>query len=400
MARILSRWLEEEALTFSLRDPEVFVDAMDRMVEALPESTRLLALGQPLYHTNEFLVLRNQLFQRLVQAHDYTAIALDTGLARAREVDDFVKGCNKLSLDGALGRVAGPGFGYHAADRELLSWMREYNRDVAMGQKIGFHGFRPTVLESPKETLFFLLDYLESQGTPEPSRRARWQSLLCDDTVWEVADGSKTQALTLRLELEDLVADLERQRPKLWDRDRIAYLQALAHASVGRSLLAAHTTVSRAEKRTELLDATAAEVLKNVLERESGRVLAVGHNTLFRTTSTSPGEGWPPGAHLRSYLGEAFVAIGGALGSSFSLEIPRPEEETVESALMELRAPAFLLITSPIKALAKAGLPTRAALPEAHGYSPISAGCLEEFEALMFVPTVSHAVPNELFAPG
>lgn len=410
MTRILTRWLEEEALTFSLRDSEVFTDAVDRMVEALPPDLRLLGLGEPLHGGEEFLLLRNQLFQRLVEVHGFTAIALESGLTRGRRVDDYVRCRGEETLESVLDTGFDHGLGQLEANRELLKWLRRRNERLPEDQRAGFHGFDlptgTTRCQSPRDSLFFALDYLEKDSPSDnDSRRERWDELLGPDQPWEDpsafshperSPGATLQARELRHELEDLISEFERRRPEFWDTDRVSYLQAYQHAVVARVLLNYHAALARRAGASTLLgirDALMADNLLNILTREQGKVLAFAHNSHLQTSFAQLPwyQWWPAGSHLRRLLGDSFVTIVGALGTSLANGLERPEKGTVEAALMELRSPAFLLITRSVKTLAASGLPKRSPGSRNPSYIPISKESLQDFQALIFLPTASYS---------
>src|SRR5215213_172701 len=87
-------WARREAIPFDMASDQSFDLAVDRMVAAMGGSVELLGLGEPMHGAAEFLVLRNRLFQRLVEAHGFTAIALESSFPRARVVNDYVSGVN------------------------------------------------------------------------------------------------------------------------------------------------------------------------------------------------------------------------------------------------------------------------------------------------------------------
>ncbi len=408
MQNTVSRWLTDEALTFSLRDPEVFDDAVDRMVEALPESLELLALGEPLHGGEEFLTLRNQLFCRLVEAHGYRAIAIESGLTRGQRVDDYVRWRSDESLESVLANGFDHGLGEVEANRTLLQWMRAYNEEALEEQRIGFHGFDlptgTTRCQSPRDSLFFVLDYFDEVSEANPARRTRWDQLLGEYAPWEdpraflepsVSPGDRPETQILRGQVEDLIAELERRRPELWDQDRVAYLTAYQHAVVGRALLNYHSALASQAGANALLgirDALMADNLKNILEREEGKVLAFAHNSHLQSSFAQLPwyQWWPAGSHLRKLLGERYVSIAGALGWSMANELERPEKGSLEDALMELRSPAFLLVTPGMRALGEAGFPSRSGSERNRTYQPLTGQVLQDFEALIFLPTVSY----------
>ena len=54
------------------------------------DSVELIGFGEPMHGAAEFLVLRNRLFQRLVEAHGFTAIAIESSFTRARVVNEYL----------------------------------------------------------------------------------------------------------------------------------------------------------------------------------------------------------------------------------------------------------------------------------------------------------------------
>ena len=113
-----------EAIPFSLESVEGFSAAADRAVAALDGSVEVLGLGEPLHGGDEFLVLRNRLFERLVEAHGYSAIAVESSFPQSLIVDDYVVGAGASSFDDVKERGFSHGFGRLAANRELVEWMR------------------------------------------------------------------------------------------------------------------------------------------------------------------------------------------------------------------------------------------------------------------------------------
>lgn len=378
MSRILDRWLQEEALTFTLRDHDVFSDAVDRMMDVLPGDLRLLCLGEPLAHGEEFLLLRNRLYQRLVERHGFTAIALQTGLTRARRLDEYARSMSKQSLDEALQTGFDGALGQLRANAELLEWIRNYNQARSPEQRVGIHGFDLPggggPADGPEQSMSYALDYL---------RQVRDERL---ETMGEAS----------RFELEDLICELERRRPELWESDRLCYLQAYQHAVVARALFNHHAALARGWGSDVLLgirEAVMADNLLSILARERGKVLVFAHNSHLQESAVQAPQGrwWPAGAHLRRLMDSGIVALAGALGTSLAYGVGRPEKLTVEAALMELRSAAFLLSTEAVKKMAAAGLPRRSEVSENGTYSALSGPMLQEFEGVIFLPAVSAA---------
>src|SRR3954469_24088359 len=185
----LDDWARREAIAFDMDSAESFNGAVDRMVAALGQSVDLLGLGEPTHGREEFLVLRNRLFQRLVEAHGFTAIAIESSFPRARVVNDYVCGASSasgpMSYDDIQDAGFSHGFGRSPENRELAEWMREYNADPAHAVKLQFYGFdSPTEMmwsDSPRRILEFVLDYLTSVADQSDQRRERIAELLGED---------------------------------------------------------------------------------------------------------------------------------------------------------------------------------------------------------------------------
>ena len=148
-------WVAREAISFTLDSPANFAAAVDKLVAALGGEVELLGIGEPTHGADEFLVLRNRLFQRLVEAHGYSAIAIESSFTRGRVVDDYVAGRSVASYDDVKDTGFSHGFGAPAPNRELVEWMRNYNAEPSHRNKLRFYGFdSPTEMtgaDSPRQ---------------------------------------------------------------------------------------------------------------------------------------------------------------------------------------------------------------------------------------------------------
>lgn len=108
--------------------------------------------------------MRNRLFQRLVEAHDYSAIALESSFPPSHIINEYVAGRGPASYEAVRDTGFSHGFGKLEANRELVEWMRAYNADSTHRIKLQFYGFdSPTEMmgaDSPSRVLHFVLDYL------------------------------------------------------------------------------------------------------------------------------------------------------------------------------------------------------------------------------------------------
>src|SRR5438128_2053449 len=83
----LNDWIGHEAISFSIETPDA---AIDKMMASLDSSVELLGFGEALHGGEEILMLRNRLFQRLVEKHGYRAIAIESTFPQARHVNEYI----------------------------------------------------------------------------------------------------------------------------------------------------------------------------------------------------------------------------------------------------------------------------------------------------------------------
>src|SRR5438046_1485733 len=95
----LDDWITCEAIAFSVDSPPSFNASVAKVVASLDDSVEILGLGEALHGGEEILLLRNRLFQRLVEAHGYSAIAIESSFPRARAVNEYVAGRGPASYE-------------------------------------------------------------------------------------------------------------------------------------------------------------------------------------------------------------------------------------------------------------------------------------------------------------
>ncbi len=358
----LNSWIARESIPFSVDSPTTIDAAVDAVIAQVGDSVEVLGMGEALHGGEAILTLRNRLFRRLVEAHGYTAIAIESSFPRGHAANEYVAGRGPGSYEAVQDAGFSHGFGRYDANRELVEWMRRYNADPSNPVKLRFYGFdgptEMTSTESPRHALQFALDYLASVGSGgAPEQRERIAALLGPDSDWEnpaaMMDPTKSvgrspAATALRIETEDLVSELRVRRPDWVDKsDEDSYLEALQHASVARQLLDYHAELARqSSQRTARLlgmrDAMMADNLAYVAARERGRgkVLAFAHNSHLQRGQAQWQLGadllawWPVGAHLKGMFGSRYAVIGSAVGVSEVNGIGSPEAGTLEGLLV------------------------------------------------------------------
>ena len=418
----LDDWITHEAIPFSVEQPRTFSAAVDKVIASLGDSVELLGFGEALHGGEDMLILRNRLFQRLVEAHGYSAIAIESSFPRAHIVNEYVAGRGPASYAAVQDTGFSHGFGKLDANRELVEWMRAFNADPSHRVKLQFYGFdSPTEMigtDSPSHVLHFVLDYLASIDSASGQEyRSRIDSLLGQDSDWEnpaaMMDPTKSvglspEATALRIETEDLISALRARRPEFVAKsDQNRYLEAMQYASVARQLLNYHAALAQtSDKRLirllGLRDALMTENMAYIVSRERGRgnVLVFAHNSHLQRgkahwqLGTDLQTWWPVGSHLNEMFGPCYAVIGSAVGESLANGIGQPETGTLENRLTAVPGPARFIPTNLGQGLptsAIAALPTRSGSMKNPTYFALTPQSFTDFDWLAVLDSTAYS---------
>ncbi len=405
---------------------ELFDAAVDQLMGSVSDAVDVLALGEPLHGAEVFPLIRNRIFRRLVEAHGFTAIALESSFPRSVLVDRYINGRTPgdAVLDDVLSAGFSHGFGRTDASRALVDWMRAHNAHA--DRPLRFYGFdapmEMTGTDSPRALLVYALDYLErAKLAGEASRRRRIEELIGTDAAWEnpaaMQDPNQSIGLTpaaqgLRVETEELIAELQRRRPALAAATgRDAYLAALQHAAGARHLLTYHAALARpTDDRIAtalgLRDLAMADNLTFLAARERGlgdgragvqvrgRILVFAHNSHLQRAQARWQLGphdlrwWPAGAHVHHELGPRYAVVGSAAGISPNHGIAEPETGSLEAHLASAPHAGCFIPTARLRTMPPSvlnDLPVRSGTPACFPLTPETATA---FDHLLFLRTL------------
>jgi erythromycin esterase len=421
MYATLAEWIQHEAIPFSIDSSDALNASIDKVISALGDSVELLGFGEALHGGEDILILRNRLFQRLVERHGYSAIAIESSFPRARVVNEYIAGRGPESYETVQEAGFSHGFGRLDANRELVEWMRRYNADPAHAIKLQFFGFdSPTEMygsDSPRQVLQFVLDYLASiENSGGQERRQRIEELLGRDADWEnpaaIMDPAKSvgcspAAIALRIETEDLISELRLRRPELVAKsNERRYLEAEQYATVARQLLNYHATLARSSSKRiveglGIRDLMMADNLAYMVSHERGRgkVLAFAHKSHLQRGKAQWQLGtdlliwWPAGSHLDQMLGQRYAVIGTGLGISDANGIGQPEAGTLEARLTAVPGPGRFIPTHKgrgLPASAIAAPPTRSGSIKNPTYFPLTPQSFTDFDWLAVLDSTAY----------
>ncbi|RSM82501.1 erythromycin esterase family protein [Kibdelosporangium aridum] len=367
--------------------------AVDAFLGSLPGSPLILGLGEPTHHVEPFPVLRNQIFQHLVEHHGYRAIAVESDCLAGLVVNSYVVD-GVGSFDDVMRDGFSHGFGDFESSRALVKWMREYNENHAEPVRFfGFDGpFEVAYAQSPRQAITELNSRLGSPYTVD--------SLIAEDERWTNPEvimdptksvGSSAEVKQLRLIVDDLRGLLTAQTPSLIAASRDNWWRARLYGRTATALLRYHEgmAVGSPDRISHLLgirDGLMAENLKAIAEY--GKTFVFAHNGHLQRPMASMNfagahqEWWGAGAIVSAELGEQYAFIASALGTAPNPNVGAPEPGTLEGVL-DLLPGDYLLNSADIDVT---GLKPRTT--DNFAYAPLDPVHVQYTDGIVFLKTV------------
>lgn len=343
--------------------------AVAAQVTQLAHPPRLLGFGEPMHGEDEFLHVRNAVFAALAEQAGFTTIAIESSAWHGRVVDAYVRG-GPGTEDMVMAAGFTHGFGASAANRALVRWLREENRDRPREEQLRFAGFdTPTeqaAADSPRAALQALHEFLSADDAFDVPSWELLDGLLGPDDGWTDPAGAMDPARSigaqprvhqLRAITDDLRRALASALPCLrGERGADAVEDALLAGRIAAGLLAYHALMAtdgdqRWSRLAAARDLVMAENLDALARR--GPTLAFAHNQHLRTGTTSVSFGsqvlrWQPaGAHLADRMGRDYRVIASVLGEAAHQEIPEPAPDSFEGAFHAALPAGYHLLPAP-----------------------------------------------------
>lgn len=117
------------------------MDGLREWGSAALDGVRVVGLGESTHGTAEFFRLKHRLIEYLVTERGFRTVAMEASASAAPAVDAYVR----RGEGDATAALAGLGFWTWRTHevRDLLDWMRAYNRGRAARDQVGFAGIDP-----------------------------------------------------------------------------------------------------------------------------------------------------------------------------------------------------------------------------------------------------------------
>ncbi len=317
-------------------------------------STDLLAYGEPTHLEPAFGRIRNELFADLAE-HGFRSIALEIDRVAAFAVDDFVRE-GVGSIENVMRDGFSHFFGTLDTNRQLVAWMREYNKNRLPAERLAFHGFdaatEMTSAPSPRRYLEHARDYLGLDidiATPagDDVRWSRTEAVM--DPAMSVGDTA--DADRLRVLADDMLTTLHARAPELVAKtSRAEWYRARTHLTAGIGLLRYHKQAAervdentRVSRLSAVRDVVMAENLIDIRQIEAlrGPTLVFSQNRHLQRNVSRMALGpldvewFSAGSIVAAMIGERYTFVAGSLGRSAAIGLGEPEADTYEAALRQ-----------------------------------------------------------------
>ncbi|AZN41024.1 erythromycin esterase family protein [Paenibacillus albus] len=131
-------------------------------------SSKIALLGEASHGTSEFYTYRTSLSKLLIAEHGFTFIAVEGDWPSCYEVNKYVKHAPdaKASIEEVLQSFdRWPTWMWSNAEtRDLVAWLREYNRELPEEKRVGFYGLD---VYSLWESMDEIIKHLKKTNSPE-----------------------------------------------------------------------------------------------------------------------------------------------------------------------------------------------------------------------------------------
>ncbi|RKR92206.1 erythromycin esterase [Micromonospora pisi] len=326
-------WLRLHAITADSLDPEAPLDDLEPLREMIG-TARVVAIGENAHHVREFYLLRHRLLRFLVERCGFTAFAFEAPFTEAHAIDAWVQGGpGTVHEVAAVGAGAG-NLGRCAEMYDLLTWMREHNRDAATPLR-----FAGSIISSRQPALAAVADYLrwaDRDALPLLEQIRTLAKAFHHTSIFRVLDQYTASEHAVQDAMTATISRLLGRMETMTayqcsqgrEREHATALQHLRGVWYGDHSL--RDFAGRGiPTGSAAADAFLAEsVLRLLADGPSdGRILLAVHNCHIRKTVVAH-EGafglFPAGYHLAQALGEDYIAIAATSGGGRTAEV-RPE---------------------------------------------------------------------------
>jgi erythromycin esterase len=301
-------------------------------LDGIAARVRVLGLGEATHGSREFGDFRLSVTKRLIQRGDYRIVAIEASETHLALLDRFVGG--EAVPNAEVTEAIESGWIGRRTQRELVSWLREWNAGRQPADRVRLVGLDPQDNRTARESLGKFLEAAYGAGALPLWTTVAREMAAADSQAWVF--GNSDVAAAVRQGLLEIVAMLELDGPLLRGRHGTAAVDAAAAAARRLAQMADFNSDGRAAI-THWRDWYMAANLLRVLERAPSSAKAVywAHNAHVSNPPGRPIERRTAGAYLRDVLGCGYGGLALTFGEgAFVAQIPNdPENRLAVSSL-------------------------------------------------------------------
>jgi erythromycin esterase len=310
----------------------------------------IIGLGEASHGLRDHYTLKHRLFARLVTEHDFRLFGMETHLAEALPINEYVvhgEGDAESALESLEFWVW-----QTEAVKSLVEWMRSFNEGRPLADRIRFYGFDTQSTKAPAAEVTEFLQRVDPAVKAELAdalelARNGVQPIVRDDEEEAPDDVVRERLDTVEALLADLNERFETHRDEYVDATSEHAFQMAARQlrllEQATSLAELDMKYGRGIEYGWQRDEYMAENVAWIREFEDDDRIAVwaanGHLRKGNGHHDDPPDGGPLGYHLDQQFGQEYCAFAPVFGRG-SVRMLDTRDDTVAFPAAELRAPA------------------------------------------------------------
>ena len=261
----------------------------------IPDSVRVIGLGEATHGNVEFQQLKLDVFKLMVEKYGVRAFALEGDYGGCEAVNRYIHGGSGTAQEAA----AAIGFPIYRTKEmaQLIDWMRNYNATAKEGEDLRFYGFDMQLYENNYK---YLLEAAKTYEVPTTEL----------EKLWDKSEGKYSASITA----DQKAKVIEKVKQDLLQLNDSTAAQAVHFADMLLQNIAVGKVIDNMLNGNVLRDSLMFVNTHWIMGQEEARgnkcVFISGHNGHIQRVHDYGKDGKAMGALLSDELGEAYFAIG------------------------------------------------------------------------------------------
>ena len=261
----------------------------------IPDSVRIIGLGEATHGNTEFQQLKLDVFKLMVEKYGVRAFALEGDYGGCETVNRYIHG----GVGTAQEAAAAIGFPIYRTEQmaDLIEWMRKYNATAKEDEDLRFYGFDMQIYEKNYK---YLLEAAKTYAVPTMEL----------EKLWDKSEGKYSASYTA----DQKAKVIEKVRQDLLQLNDSTTAQAVHFADILLQNIALGKLINDMSKGVVLRDSLMFVNTHWIMEQEEARgnkcIFISGHNGHIQRVHDYGKDGKAMGALLSDELGKAYFVIG------------------------------------------------------------------------------------------